>query len=335
MPSTTVGQISVQLRGVQADRIYLEPIFKDESVMDIFMVMPNVPYRRKMLFAGQLDDFLRQKTGCGFKPIGKLPMTERCVETTMVTGEIEQCFDEFVDTALMELLRKGNEIGDLNGTVLANILMDRMRLGTERQINKLAFFGDKNSADESQNIVDGLWTVYIPQLVAQNQVVRVDSNSGQPLGSGDAIDLLDEVFEAASNELKAFDINQRRLIVSNNVFEQLTKDIRDGAANSCCFVEELENGRTAIRFRGVQVVPMFRWQELASQYMTGIIPNVGNDANLVLYTVPSNLVLATDLINSVTSIDMWHEKLEEKTYARVCFKLGFNYLHPSLMTVAF
>ena len=80
---------------------------------------------------------------------------------------------------------------------------------------------------------------------------------------------------------------------------------------------------------------MFRWQELASQYMTGIIPNVGNDANLVLYTVPSNLVLATDLINSVTSIDMWHEKLEEKTYARVCFKLGFNYLHPSLMAVAY
>lgn len=335
MPTTVTGQVGVNLQGVQADQIFLKPVFMDEAVQNIMRVMPNVVYRKKMLFAGQLDDILRQKTGCGFKPVGNMTISERCVETTLVKADTEQCFDEYFDTALMELWNKGIDMQNLEGTPLANIWMQRARLGIQRQINKLAFFGDKATADATQNIVDGLWTVYIPQLVSQNLVPRVDSQSGTPLGSGDAIDLLDEVFESASNELKAFDISQRRMIVSNNIFEQLTKDIRDGAANSCCYIEELENGRTMIRFRGVQVIPMLRWQELASQYMTGIIPNVGTDANLVLYTIPQNLILATDQVSAISQMRFWFDELEEKTYMKSCFKLGFNYVHPSLMAVAY
>lgn len=335
MPMTSTGQYAINLRGNEADRIFLEPVFMDEDVRNIFMVMPNVVYNKKLLFAGQLDDFLRQKTGCGFKPVGNMPISERCVETTLVAGDTEQCFDEYFDTVLMELWRKGISMQDITGTALANIWLDRARKGIHRQINKLAFFGNKASGDATANFVDGLWTVYLPQLVGQGLVPRIDSQSGTPLGAGGAIDLLDEVFEKASNELKAFDLPRRRFFVSSNVFEQLTKDLRDGAVGSASYISETENGRTRIRFRGVEVVQMLRWQELAAQYMTGIIPNVGDEANLVLYTMPENLVLATDMISAMNEFKFWFDDIEEKNFMKSLFKLGFNYLHPSLMAVAY
>ena len=326
----------VNLRGIDATTLFLDPIFMDDMVQDIFRVMPNVVFKQKMLFATGLDDILRQKTGCGFKPVGNMSIYERCVETTLVEANTEQCFDEYFQTSLMELWNKGVNMTNLQGTDLAALWQQRAQLGIQRQINKLAFFGDKsNGADPTINIVDGLWTKYIPELVAQNLVPRIDSNSGTQLGSGEAIELLDAVFEGASNELKAFDLSRRRFFVSNNVFEQLTKDLRDGAIGSGAYITETEDGRTEIRFRGVRVVPMLRWQELAAQYMTGIIPGVGENANLVLYTIPENLVLATDVLASINQFQFWYDELEEQTYMKSCFKLGFNYLHPSLMAVAY
>jgi hypothetical protein len=55
---------------------------------------------------------------------------------------------------------------------------------------KVAFFGNKASVDDAVNITDGMWSVYIPQLVANNLVPYINSNSGTPLGAGDGIDLL-------------------------------------------------------------------------------------------------------------------------------------------------
>jgi hypothetical protein len=335
MPTTVTGQNVVNLRGIEASTLFLDPIFMDDAVQNIFRVMPNVVHKQKMLFATGLDDFLRQKTGCGFKPVGNMSIYERCIETTLVEGNTEQCFDEYFQTSLMELWSKGVNMTNLQGTDLASIWQQRAQLGVQRQINKLAFFGSKASTDPTVNIVDGLWTEYIPQLVGQNLVPRVNSNSGTALAAGEAIELLDAVFESATNELKAFDMNRRRMFVSNNIFEQLTKDLRDGATGSAAYIQETEGGRTMIRFRGVQVVPMLRWQELAQQYMAALVPGIGENANLVLYTIPENLVLATDVLASINQFRFWYEELEEKTYMKSCFKLGFNYLHPSLMTVAY
>jgi hypothetical protein len=334
MPVTQTGQLGVSFQGVQATRIFLNPIFHDENVRNIFMMMPNVVYRKKMIFATALDDYLRQRTGCGFKPLGNFDLNERCVETTMLKGEVEQCFDEFVDTVLMELTRKSVEMGDLSGTTLATILLNRMQQGASRQINKLAFFGDKSTADATQNIVDGLWTVYLPQLVTQNLTPHVDSNSGTALASGEAIDLLDAVFENATNELKAFEMSRRRFYVSNNVFEQLTKDLRDGATGSGAFIQETEDGRVSIRFRGIQVVPFLRWEALAAQYGAGDLVGVTSNFNLVLYTMPENLIIATDRASDMNRIQTWFDMDTETYKARTAFKLGFNYIHPSLMSVA-
>lgn len=327
---TELGQFNVNFEGATARRIFLDPIFKDVQPFegDIYQVMPNVVSRKNMVFVGPLDNYLRKRIGCGFNPTGSLNVSERQVEVELVKGETQQCWDEFKDTILMEALNKGVDMGNMEGTLMQDIILTRMQQGASRQINLLAWFGDKSSVNPEQNICDGMWTKYIPELQANNLIRVVDSNSGTPLGAGGAIDLLDAVLDSASNELKALPVGDRRLIVSNNIAEQLEKDIRNGVAGDSAFIREVEDGRMTMLFRGVQIVSMLRWQGLYEQYL-GVA-----DANLVLYTARQNLILATDRISDTTSIDGWFEKKEEAMYFRTAFKLGFNYIHPSLMVAA-
>ena len=64
---TELGQFNISVQGATANRVYLDPIFKDVQPLeaDIFQVMPNVESRRNMVFVGPLDDYLRKRIGCG------------------------------------------------------------------------------------------------------------------------------------------------------------------------------------------------------------------------------------------------------------------------------
>jgi len=336
MAMTSKGEAMLNVKGVQANKIFLDPVFQDAEITTMFRVIPNVIYRQKMLHAGEMDEILRLKTGCGFKPVGGMSIYERCIETYDITADTQQCYDEYFNTVFQEAYNKGVRITDLTGTVMQSIWLNRVLLSMKKQIIKLAFFGDKATADETQNLVDGLWTVYIPQLVTQGLVTRIDSNSGTPLAAGEGIELLDKVMDEAKPELKATGSSEKFIIVSNNVYERLEKDIRNGVAGDAAYISEVENGRNAIRFRGVSVMPMYLWQGLAAQYMTGIIPGAANgDANLVLYTTRDNLVLATDVVSSFTEVKTMYDDFEELNKMCSRFKLGFNYVHPSLMSVAY
>jgi hypothetical protein len=331
-----MSQIAVDLQGCEAKNIFLDPIFTDGDLMNLFEIMPNIKSgSQKMLFAGTLDNILRQRKGCGFDPVAGLKMNQRCISVTRVKGETAECFEEFSQTILQELLRSGVEMGDLTGTQIAAIILERLQTAAVRQINMLAFFGDKASGNAAQNIVDGLWTVYLPQLVTQNLTPRVNSTSGTALGAGDAIALFDAVFDGATNELDAFDEGEKVIMTTRQVWEQLKKDYRDNVQGSCCFLEQVENGRERLFYNGIEVMKMARWEGLASQFMGTVLPGVTSNFNLVLYTHRRNLVLGTNMVSDINRIQTWFDMDSEEYRTRQAFQLGFNYVHPSLFSVAY
>jgi hypothetical protein len=336
MPRVDMSQLAVNFTGVQASEIFLDPIFIGSPLSEFFQIMPNIKNgKKKMLFAGAIDNILRQRTGCGFCPVGDLKINERCITTTDVKGETAQCWDEFQDTILLEALNSGIRKADLSGTILQNILLTRLQQGVERQLNLLAFFGDKATANEEQNIVDGLWTVYLPQLVTQGLTPRVNSLSGTALGAGNAIQLLDDVVDSTGNELDTFDASDKVILVTRAVWRQLQKDIRDGADGSTAFSSEVQDSKTMLFFDGIEVVKMSRWEGLAAQYMTNVLPGVTSNFNLVLLTHRRNLVLGTNMEADINTFETWYERKEEEYLTRTAFMLGFNYVHPSLMAVAY
>ena len=327
---TEASSFNVSLRGDTANQLFLVPFYRDlqPMEMDIFDVMTNVVNKKRMMYAGTLGNFLRKKTECKFNASGSVDITERTISVEIIKGETEECWADFQNSILMELRRKGNDLGDLTGTVMHQIMLERMTQATANQVNELVFFGDMTSGNEETNLIDGLWTKLIPELEAHQKFPTLDSNSGTPLQPGEAIELLDAVYKSASNELKGTPEQDRRMIVSNNICEQLEEDMRANVAGDRMFVQLLENGRRLLRFRGIPIIPMLRWQNLYEKHV-GV-----SDANLVLYTTVRNLVIATDAQDSMMEIRSWYNNEDDVVRNRLTFKLGFNYVHDTYLVAA-
>jgi hypothetical protein len=336
MPSVDMSQINVSFKGVEATSIFLEPLFINSPLSDYFKIMPMIKNgQQKMLFAGTIENYLRQRVGCGFDPQGSLPITERCISIKPVKGETEQCFDEFAYTITDELLNTGVRKGDMQGTQIMNITIERLMQSAIRQLHLLAFFGDTATGNAEQNFADGVWTKIIPQLVTANLMPRVNSVSGTALGAGQAITLFDDVIDAASDELDAFEASSKIFMTTRAVWRQLQKDLRDGADGSSSFSSEVENGKQVIRFDGIEVKKMSRWDNLAATYMGTVLPGITNNFNLLLLTHRDNLVIGTDVEADINRFDMWYNKDEDTTRTRKAFMFGVDYVHPSLMSAAY
>ena len=104
--------------------------------------------------------------------------------------------------------------------------------------------------------------------------------------------------------------------------------INAGVSSSSHF-DRIQDGAMALKFRGIEVKPMWEWQAYANQYL-GLA-----DANLVLYTTKQNFVLGTDILNPANQMKMWYDDIEEKFFVKSAFYLGFNFKNEEFLTVAY
>lgn len=329
MATFEAGQFRIGLVGTQAQEMLFKPVFFDADIEEIFETMVLVNNKQQIGYVGAMEDIMQLAGGCGWTPKGNLGLFERCIEVDEVKVNLELCYDEFVGTVYKQKLKAGSQSSNLEGTIFMQILMTRMVQALKKQMLKVAFFGNKASVDDAVNITDGMWSVYIPQLVAGNLVPYINSFSGTPLGAGDGIDLLTAVWENSSNVLAAVPEAQKVMLVSANVYRQYLQDLQNNGVSSAAHLTLLTDGAQRLTFNGVEVKPMYDWQQYAAQYL-----NV-TDANFVLYTERTNFVLGTDIANPINQSIAWHDEEDEKLKVKSKFYLGFNYKHSDLITVAY
>ena len=329
MATFEAGQFRIGLVGTQAQEMLFKPVFFDAEIEDIFETMVLVNNKQQIGYVGVMEDIMQLSGGCGWTPKGALGLFERCIEVDEIKVNLELCYDEFVGTVYKQKLKAGTQSSNLEGTIFMQILMTRMVQALRKQMLKVAFFGNKASVDDAVNITDGMWSVYIPQLVANNLVPYINSNSGTPLGAGDGIDLLSAVWENSTNVLSAVPEAQKVFLVSANVYRQYLQDLQNNGVSSAAHLTLLTDGAQRLTFNGIEVKPMYDWQQYADSYL-----NVQN-ANFVLYTERTNFVLGTDIANPINQAMAWHDMEEEKLKVRSRFYLGFNYKHSDLITVAY
>jgi len=324
--ATTLRNISIN--SSKATTIFFEPVWKDMITQGNFRIMANVTSKKKIGYVQKLENIIQKATGCGFTPKGKVGVYTREIEVDPFKINIAQCFDEFKDTMFEEMLKKGNMEYDLNGTLMMDILITKVRDAMDLDYTRLFWWGDKSSTDTNNNLTDGIWSVHIPALVAANQTPYVNSNSGAPLAPGDAIALLKEVYENQALVLKGLPKTMKRFYVSDSVFEAYECDLENIGGGDAGRTQ-LINGVETLFYRGIQLVNNAKWDE----YTTNVLGNP--DTHQVLLSAPDNLIFATDLLSSLNSIEVFFDKLEEQTYLKVNGKFGTNYVHPQLMVAAY
>jgi len=285
MPSVSTGELNLNQKGNEATKLILTPIFFDDSVPELFEVMPMVNSEQKMAYASVMKNVIQRSISCGLRPKGEVDIYERCINTDFVAVYVEQCFDEILNLTYQSLLKTGKDISDLSGTIFMEVLLRRVREAIKNDIEKLAFYGDKQSADENINLTDGMW-VYVPAA-------------------------------------------QKIFLVTSDLFYQYVEDLENGSINSEAYTANIENGGRGARFRGIEVRPMWDWQQYAEEFQGTA------DAHQAILTTKDNMVMATDVQNPDTSLEVWYDMDSELNKVRTRFRFGFNYKLEEFLVAAF
>jgi hypothetical protein len=327
MASVEISQLDVSFRGTEANNIFLEPVFFDDDLRGQFRVLGNVANKKKMVFVQQLENIVRKYSGCGFNPVGSADIYQRTIDVEKMKVDLEMCWDEFEDTVFEELLKTGTRLPDISGTLIETILLTRVQQAIRNDITRLSYFGDQSSNNPNFDSLDGFWTVYYPQLVADDLVPRTNTGSGTNLAAGDGFAILRDVYDQAPLQLKGLPANQKVFNVTQSVYSQLREDIENGGGGDYGLLQ-LINGVEQFTFRGVTVIPQFRWDDIATSLGT-------TKPHYVEYTTPQNKVLATDVLSPETALELWYDQKDEKVYIKARFKMGVNYIHPSLISLGY
>ena len=327
---TKQGQISINFEGERADTVFFDPLFLGMEAQGMFRVMTNVVNKKDIGFIGYLNKILQKDTGCGFNPKGNLKIYDRTIETDRVKVDMSQCSDELNNTIWEESKRKGVDANNLMGTVFSQVALTRITQGISLDIQRLFWFGNKASNDVSYNMLDGLWTVHIPELTqgATPPTPYIQSGSGAPLAPGDSKDIFSKMYKAQSLALKGIPKAAKRFMVSRSVYENY-EDYLETIGGGDAGRSALINGVESLAYRGIPLVEMPYWDEYSETDLNQ------PDKHLVLLTTPANLVVATDTMSSMNNVKVRFEEFTETTDYKVKFKLGSNYVHPSLMVAAY
>jgi hypothetical protein len=327
---TEGGQISINFEGKRADTVFFDPLFLGLEAQGMFRVMTNVVHKKDMGFIGHLNKILQKDVGCGFTPKGDLSIYDRTIETDKVKVDMSQCADELNNTIWEESKRKGVDANDLRGTVLSQVALVRIQQGISLDVQRLFWFGNKASTDANYNLLDGMWSVHIPELTTGANPVTpyVNSNSGSALNPGDALDILKEMYKEQSLALRGMPKAAKRFMVSRSIYENY-EDSLETLGGGDAGRTALINGQEMLAYRGIPLIEMPYWDEYSETDLDQ------PEKHLALLTIPSNLVVATDLMSSMNNVKVRFEEFSETTDYKVKFKLGSNYVHPSLMVAAY
>lgn len=326
MANVALDNISATYSGAQFSELFLAPIFKDSSIME-HRVIPNVKHKMNLYTADPLSCIVKKYTGCSDgNESGGFNINDKVITAGRMRVAVSQCQAEFFGTFIEESFKNGVDVMNLEGTALMDTILQNVRNSIGQDVMKLAWWGDESASGDSAacySSTNGWWNL----LKANSDLATAKTTiANGALNDGDALTALRAMYAAAPSALAAVAVGEKAFYVSRSIYENYLASLED-LGNAEGF-SQLVDGTPRCYFRGVEVIPMYSWDTAISQLSI-------SDDNCAVYTAKNNLVVGTDTTDPEGELKMFYDDLTEKVYVRAYFKLGFQYLHNSMVQLGY
>ncbi len=316
--------------------LFYAPQEAGQNVFAEYRVMSDVINDKTLYIPGTLTKVLKSASGCGFSASGQLTITDRTLSVCDMKIELEQCFTEFQSEFHEQFLKQGSSAGDVTGTIVQQMVEQKARDAFNSDVPRVAWFADADDADADWTQCDGWISTAVDTSANLSQVLDMDSTAfetGDALATDGAAGLLKNMWENRSKVLR--NAPNQRIYVTCTVYDNLLDTYED--TQSSAGLLRLVDGVNQLTYRGIPIVIVEGWDtalaDTTNPHYTGNGLSIGS--NLIVWTVPENLLLGTNLVTPGSDMDVWYEKKDEKVYWRIRFKMGVEILHPSLMSIAY
>ena len=347
--------------GTYASKILLEPMFHSDSISGNYTIYPSVKYKQQIVMAPALRGITALNTGCTTtntcNPAG-FTVTNKTIEALNCSVKQEQCWTEFKDQVIVESYKNGINMPDLTGTQLAEVIINRVRNGIMNDMSRNIWAGFATGgaavADCSyESMGEGLWNKLGADATFANagSLQRVtgagaaaDYNVvGARIPTADAATVLGQAFEGAPSELQQVEASRKRMFVTPNIYNAWYASLTAVATNGAVDYghSEAQTGKGRLFFRGIELVPMYVWDEALTARTGADRPDIFDvvdsaaagftSMNGVIYAAVDSLFIGTDVNAPENELKMFYDEVSDNMYVRSYFTMGFQYGWSSLV----
>jgi len=331
--SVTNISLNLDLNKQQTIDIFLQPTITDEGLLNTFRIISNLHAGKMNIgLMEQLDKITRKAQHCNPQYPGKFSLSERTIEVKYAQGGLEWCYEELVNTHYDYLAPLYSTMGNKQiQRQLLDLIYTQLSIAARRDMERVAWFGDSNSADADYNWADGIWT-RMDEVILDGTIGNVvDTLSGVDITGAQAYNFLRDLVREAPAELRQIDANAKRIYISGNMWLKILDYLEDNAINNGMIqVFNEPDAGIAATYRGIPIMVQDRWDQIQAADFGQ------DDANFILYTPLNNLVLATDMTAGASASTYLRQYLEPRTrvlYVDYSYVIDTNFVFPQLISL--
>lgn len=329
MANVANNSIAATYGGAQLNELFYEPVFRSDDIMRNYRVIPNVKHKMNVYTSAALTKIVDPYTACS----ATSGSTQFNIDDKVITAgrcrvALEQCTDEFFGTYIEEMYRSGADVMNVEGTQLGDAIVNRAVAGIGSDVVRLAWGGDSSTA--SYDAFTGWMKLMGDDATVDGAKNTKTCTSSAAPTAGEAIALIRETYDAAPAALQQVPAGEKKIFVTPKVFNAYLANLEGSSADLA--IVNTQDGMRRVSFRGVELVAMYEWDTILTDLNPTIFVNGGSNFNNgVCYCAVENLIIGTDVTDPEGSFKVFYDDLEEKMFFRGYFKLGVQFLYPSLV----
>ena len=317
--------------GANLKEIFYEPVFRSDDIMRNYRVIPNVKHKMNVFTSAALTKIVQTYSGCSASsqdPVKQFDIDEKTITAGRMRVALEQCTDEFFGTYIEEMYKNGADVMNVEGTQLADAIVNRAVKGIAQDVVRLAWGGD-NSTANYQGVTGWIKLMGDDTTVetAKRAVTCTDSTAPT---AGESLSMIRRAYDEAPAALQQVPASEKKMFVSPKIYNAYLANLEGTSADLA--ITNQQDGVLVVKFRGVELVPMYEWDTIVSDLNPTMFDVGGTDyTNGLCYCAVDNLIIGSDVTDPEGSFKVFYDDLEEKMFFRGYFKLGVQFLYPSLV----
>ena len=316
--------------GANLNEIFYEPVFRSEDIMRNYRVLPNVKHKMNVFTSAALTKIVNKYTTCSASSGStQFDIDEKTITAGRMRVALEQCTDEFFGTYIEEMYRNGADVMNLEGTQLADAIVNRAVKGIGQDVVRLAWGGDTASGSAAYDSMDG-WMKLMGSGTPLSS--RTEHSAVAPTAptAAESLALLRTMYDAAPAALQQVPAADKKIFVTPKTYNAYLTNLEGTSADLA--ITNQQDGVLVVKFRGVELVPMYEWDTILADTDPALFLRGGvNGTEGACYCAVENLIIGSDVTDPEGSFKVFYDDLEEKMFFRGYFKLGVQFLYPSLV----
>tara|TARA_R110000796_G_scaffold138490_2_gene254580 strand:+ start:130 stop:1176 length:1047 start_codon:yes stop_codon:yes gene_type:complete len=326
--------------GANLNEIFYEPVFRSDDLMRNYRVIPNVKHKMNVYTSAALTKIVNPYSSCSSTSDSGTPSPLRDFDIdnkTLTAGRcrvaLEQCTDEFFGTYIEEMYRNGVDVMNLEGTQLADAIVNRAVKGIAQDVVRLAWGGDVAGAVAGYTAFDGWMKLMDTGAPLTNRIEYGGATDNNPT-AGEAIGMLRKMFDDAPANLQQIPTSEKKFFVTPRIYNAYLAnlEVRDLSTADLAITNTQDGYSRRVSFRGVEVIAMYEWDTILADTNPALfLAAATNYTQGACYVATENLILGSDVTDPEGSFKVFYDDLEEKMFFRGYFKLGVQFLYDSLV----